>query len=112
MDAEQFRRVRTCVRRKPTPERGEAVPALARTRIKEDVLMRPSRGRFAARVSALALALGLAGLWIPQQHAAAAAGDYSGSAYSDIVHVTALNIPDTLELADAAIAPSTAEMNS
>ncbi len=72
----------------------------------------PLRGRFGVRAFALALALGLAGLWIPQQNASAAASDYSGSAYSDIVHVQALNLPDTLELAEAAIAPSTAEMSS
>jgi uncharacterized repeat protein (TIGR01451 family) len=72
----------------------------------------PLRGRIGVRAFALALALGLAGLWIPQQNASAAAGDYSGSAYSDIVHVQALNLPDALELTDVAVAPSTAEMNS
>jgi uncharacterized repeat protein (TIGR01451 family) len=72
----------------------------------------PLRGRTRLRGFALVLALGLAGLWIPQQSASAAYGPFSGSAYSDIVHVQALNLPDALELAEVAVAPSTAEMNS
>ena len=39
-------------------------------------------------------------------------GRSGGAAYSDIVHVHALNIPDALELAEAAVAPAKAEMNS
>ena len=72
----------------------------------------PLRGRTGLRAFALALVLGLAGIWVPQQSALAAYGPFSGSASSDIVHVQALNIPDALELAEVAIAPAMAEMNS
>jgi uncharacterized repeat protein (TIGR01451 family) len=75
-------------------------------------MYKPLRRRGAARALAVTAGLLLAGLFIPDRPAAAAANDYSGSAYSDIVHLQALNIPDTFELAEAAIAPSTAEMNS
>ena len=72
----------------------------------------PLRGRTGVRAFALALVFGLGALFIPQQNASAAYGPFSGSAYSDIVHTQALNLPDALELADVAVAPSTAEMNS
>jgi uncharacterized repeat protein (TIGR01451 family) len=72
----------------------------------------PLRGRTGLRVFALALALGIAGLWIPQQSASAAYGPFGGTASSDIVHVHALNLPDALELAEAAIAPARVDMNS
>src|SRR5687768_4827684 len=65
-----------------------------------------------ARVFAAVLALGLAGLWAPRIAAAQAAGPYTGSADSDLVHLQALNIPDQIQLAEASVAPSVAEMSS
>ena len=75
-------------------------------------MKRSPRGRTSVRAFAALIALGIAGFWIPGRDADAAVGPYSGSAASDIVHVHALNIPDTFELAEAAIAPSLAEVNS
>lgn len=72
----------------------------------------PSKVRPALRVFALALVAALAGLWVPVQNAQAATGTFSGKAYSDIVHVQAVNIPGALQVAEAAVAPATAEMST
>jgi uncharacterized repeat protein (TIGR01451 family) len=66
------------------------------------------------RARAIGLAFGVAalGVWAPGGADAQSGGTYSGSASTDLVHVHALNIPDTFELAEASVAPSKAEMSS
>ena len=71
-----------------------------------------TRARLLARVAPVALALGLGALMVPANVANAAGTSYKGSANSDIVHVKALNIPNTIQLAELGVAPSSAEMNS
>ena len=60
---------------------------------------------------AIAFVLAIAGLWAPQG-VEAETGTYGGAANTDLVHVQALNIPDTIQLAEAAVAPTSAEMAS
>jgi hypothetical protein len=69
---------------------------------------KPGRGML--RSLAVVMAAGVAMLWAPMGGAQTSA--YSGSANTDLVHVQALNIPGTFQLAEAAVAPSLAEMNS
>ena len=58
------------------------------------------------------LLIALAAAWAPISPADAATGPFSGSAYTDIVHAQALNIPDVIELADVGVAPSEVSMNT
>jgi uncharacterized repeat protein (TIGR01451 family) len=74
--------------------------------------MAPSPRARASRVFAAMLVVGLGCLWAPRMAAAQAPGPYSGSADSDLVHAQALNIPEQVQLAEASVAPSVAEMSS
>jgi uncharacterized repeat protein (TIGR01451 family) len=59
------------------------------------------------------VALGLGVLGLAQRVDAQAPGPYSGSAETDLVHVQALNVPEEeFQLAEAAVAPALAEMDS
>lgn len=72
---------------------------------------RNSRAPRSMRALAIASGLALLTLWAPRDSVAQATA-YGGSAAGDLVHVHALNVPDTFELAEAAVAPSLAEMSS
>jgi uncharacterized repeat protein (TIGR01451 family) len=62
------------------------------------------------RSLAVWLGIGLVALWVPHG-VHAQVNDYAGSAEGDLVHVQALNIPETFELADLGLARSLAEMS-
>ena len=72
--------------------------------------VRPRRWR---RACAVMVAVGLGALGFASSVDAQAPGPYSGSAETDLVHVQALNVPEQeFQLAEAAIAPALAEMDS
>lgn len=73
-------------------------------------MKRSSRTR-GMRALALWMTVGLGMLFVPLG-ARAQGTDYSGSANTDLVHANVLNIPDTIQLAEASVAPSVAEMSS
>jgi len=73
--------------------------------------MERTRRRSILRSLAASLGLGLVALWVPHG-VQAQVNEYSGSAEGDLVHVQALNIPETFQLAEAAVAPSLSEMSS
>jgi uncharacterized repeat protein (TIGR01451 family) len=58
------------------------------------------------------MTVGLAALLVPHGAGVQAATPYSGSANTDLVHANVLNIPDTVQLAEASVAPAVAEMSS
>ena len=72
--------------------------------------MRIRRWRGIAAV--LAAATGLGGLALTAGPAKAVHLPYSGSAETEIVHVTAASIPDVITVADAGVAPAFAGVNS
>jgi hypothetical protein len=68
-------------------------------------------GSRAVRRFALAMVLGLGALLVPQG-AQAQSTAYGGAAHTDLVHANALNLPGTIQLAEAAVAKNCCRFRS
>lgn len=71
-----------------------------------------SRTLTALAIGVTLMLVSVLGVWGAHVNAQAASGNFSGSASTDLVHIEAVDVPESLKLAEVSIAPAMAEMSS